>query len=239
MSDKPKRAIVYRVVAISDGTYTVEAADGTGDIAKTRGFLNRTAADAWIAEQKRAREGKPCRGRRLSSRTATGRSARRRGSPRGGSLIDSRDFLAARRRTEHEVLMPAGAKIAFAGGADCSDHARIWDVLDKVYAKHPDMVLLHGGSRKAPSASPPAGPRNAKSRRSSSSQTGRSTRRRHRSSATISFSRPCRSVPSCFWAQASPRTSPTSRVFSAFRSGGSMEAAGKGRSGRVRYLISP
>jgi hypothetical protein len=59
VSDKPKRAIVYRVVAISDGTYTVEAADGTGDIAKTRGFLNRTAADAWIAEQKRAREGKP------------------------------------------------------------------------------------------------------------------------------------------------------------------------------------
>ena len=27
--------------------------------AKTRGFLNRTEADAWIAEQKRAREGKP------------------------------------------------------------------------------------------------------------------------------------------------------------------------------------
>ena len=64
------------------------------------------------------------------------------------ALIDSRDFLAARRRSENEVLMPAGAKIAFAGGADCNDHARIWDVLDKVRAKHPDMVLLHGGSTK-------------------------------------------------------------------------------------------
>ena len=59
MSDKPKRAIVYRVVVISDGTYTVEAVDGTGDSAKTRGFLSRIVADAWIAEQKRAREGKP------------------------------------------------------------------------------------------------------------------------------------------------------------------------------------
>ena len=64
------------------------------------------------------------------------------------ALVDSRDFLAARRRAENEVLMPAGAKIAFAGGADCNDHARIWDVLDKVRVKHPDMVLLHGGSTK-------------------------------------------------------------------------------------------
>lgn len=64
------------------------------------------------------------------------------------ALIDSRDFLAARRRAENEVLMPAGVRIAFAGGADCNDHARIWDVLDKAHAKHPDMVLLHGGSSK-------------------------------------------------------------------------------------------
>ena len=64
------------------------------------------------------------------------------------AVIDSRDFLAARRRAENQVLMPAGSKIAFAGGADCNDHARIWDVLDKALAKHPDMVLLHGGSSK-------------------------------------------------------------------------------------------
>ena len=44
--------------------------------------------------------------------------------------------------------MPAGAKIAFVGGADCNDHTRIWEVLDKARAKHPDMVLLHGGSAK-------------------------------------------------------------------------------------------
>jgi YspA, cpYpsA-related SLOG family len=86
--------------------------------------------------------------------THTGSSWR----PRSGSkvnhraltsaLIDSRDFLAARRRAETQVMIPTGAKIAFAGGAECNDHARIWEALDKVFAKHPDMVLLHGGTAK-------------------------------------------------------------------------------------------
>ena len=78
-------------------------------------------------------------------------------SPRSGSrvnhrqmtsaMIDSRDFLAAKRRADHEVLLPAGPKIAFSGG-DTTDHRAIWDKLDQVHAKHPDMVLLHGGSPK-------------------------------------------------------------------------------------------
>jgi hypothetical protein len=62
------------------------------------------------------------------------------------AMIDSREFIAARRRADAEVLAPSGPRIAFTGGADCNDHRRIWDVLDKVRAKHPDMVLLHGGS---------------------------------------------------------------------------------------------
>ena len=72
--------------------------------------------------------------------------------PRSGSMvnhraltsavIDSRDFLAAKRRAETEVLLPAGPKIAFTGGLDCNDHRLIWDKLDQVHAKHPDMVLL-------------------------------------------------------------------------------------------------
>ena len=62
------------------------------------------------------------------------------------AVIDSRDFLAAKRRAETEVLVPAGTKIAFAGGLECNDHDRIWDALDKAHEKHPDMVLLHGGS---------------------------------------------------------------------------------------------
>ena len=62
------------------------------------------------------------------------------------SVIDSRDFIAARRRADAELLAPAGARIAFTGGADCNDHEAIWAALDKVRAKHADMVLLHGGS---------------------------------------------------------------------------------------------
>ncbi len=78
--------------------------------------------------------------------------------PRGGSMvnhraltsavIDSRDFLAAKRRAETQVLLPAGPKVAFTGGLDFNNVSVIWDRLDKVHAKHPDMVLLHGGSAK-------------------------------------------------------------------------------------------
>src|SRR4029077_6588135 len=64
------------------------------------------------------------------------------------AMIDSRDFLAAKRRTDTEVLLPTGPKIAFTGGLDFNDHCAIWDRLDKVHAKHSDMVLLHGGSPK-------------------------------------------------------------------------------------------
>lgn len=63
------------------------------------------------------------------------------------AMIDSRDFLAAKRRAEAEVLLPAGPKIAFSGG-NTADHNLIWAKLDQVHAKHPDMVLLHGGSPK-------------------------------------------------------------------------------------------
>ena len=64
------------------------------------------------------------------------------------AMIDSREFLAAKRRVETEPLLPAGPKIAFTGGVDFNDHHAIWDRLDKVHAKHSDMVLLHGGSPK-------------------------------------------------------------------------------------------
>ncbi|PPD41757.1 MAG: hypothetical protein CTY15_13105 [Methylocystis sp.] len=64
------------------------------------------------------------------------------------AMIDSRDFLNAKKLAETQVLLPRGPRIAFAGGVDCNDHQRIWDALDKVHAKHPDMVLLHGGGSK-------------------------------------------------------------------------------------------
>ena len=63
-------------------------------------------------------------------------------------MIDSRDFIAAKRRAETEVMVPPGPKIALTGGLDFNDHNLIWNRLDKAHAKHPDMVLLHGGSPK-------------------------------------------------------------------------------------------
>lgn len=63
-------------------------------------------------------------------------------------MIDSRDFLNARRKAEGELLVPPGPKVVVTGGLDFDDHVLIWDRLDKVRAKHPDMVLLHGGSPK-------------------------------------------------------------------------------------------
>jgi len=64
------------------------------------------------------------------------------------AMIDSRDFLAARKRADTEMLVPPGPKIAVTGGLDFNDHQLIWAKLDRVHAKHPDMVLLHGGSPK-------------------------------------------------------------------------------------------
>ena len=64
------------------------------------------------------------------------------------AMIDSRDFLAARRKADAEIMAPPGPRIAFTGGIDCNDHIRIWDALDRIRARHPDMVLLHGGSPK-------------------------------------------------------------------------------------------
>ena len=64
------------------------------------------------------------------------------------ALIDSRDFLAAKRRSETEVMLPQGTKIALTGGTDFNDHRLIWGKLDQVQTKYPDMILLHGGSPK-------------------------------------------------------------------------------------------
>lgn len=63
------------------------------------------------------------------------------------AVIDSRDFVNARKRAETAVHFPPGPRIAFTGGLDFQDVDRIWSILDKVHTKHPDMVLLHGGSK--------------------------------------------------------------------------------------------
>ena len=62
------------------------------------------------------------------------------------SLIDSRDFISAKRKAETEVHLPSGSRIVFSGGVDFNDHAIIWARLDEVHSRYPDMVLLHGGT---------------------------------------------------------------------------------------------
>lgn len=64
------------------------------------------------------------------------------------AMIDSRDFLAAKKHADNQVFLPPGPKVAFTGGLDFNCHALIWAKLDQARAKHPDMVLLHGGSPK-------------------------------------------------------------------------------------------
>jgi hypothetical protein len=62
------------------------------------------------------------------------------------SVIDSREFVAARRRAKTEILLPPGPKVALTGGTAFDDHHLVWAKLDQVRERHPDMVLLHGGS---------------------------------------------------------------------------------------------
>ncbi|MBG6204662.1 hypothetical protein IWQ48_005831 [Labrenzia sp. EL_13] len=85
-------------------------------------------------EQHQGKPWLPRNGSRVSHRNLT------------SAMIDSRDFLAAKRRVETEILLPAGPRIALTGGTDFNDHRLIWARLDQVHAKHPEMVLLHGGS---------------------------------------------------------------------------------------------
>ena len=97
-------------------------------------FMRDYAADLFEAQVGSAR--RPRTGSKVSHANMT------------AAMIDSREVLSARRRAETEVLIPAGTKIAFAGGTDYNDHEAIWAALDRAHAKFPDVVLLHGGSPK-------------------------------------------------------------------------------------------
>jgi len=62
-------------------------------------------------------------------------------------MIDSRDFLAAKKRADNQVLLPAGRRWRSPAGSTSMTTLDLAK-LDQVHAKHPDMVLLHGGSPK-------------------------------------------------------------------------------------------
>ena len=62
------------------------------------------------------------------------------------AIVDSRDFIAARKQAAHEVLIPKGVRIAFSGGVDYNDIGAINAALDRVHRRFPELVLLHGGA---------------------------------------------------------------------------------------------
>lgn len=90
--------------------------------------------------------------------------------------------------------MPIGTRIAFTGGYDGNDHIDIWDALDRVQVKYPDMVLLHGGSPKGAERIATAWADNRRVTQMVFKPDSTATSRRHRSSATTSCSGPRPSV---------------------------------------------
>ena len=93
--------------------------------------------------------------RDLASRSyasATGSTWRpRRGShtSRTGTLtsaaIDARDFIRARANRDTAAHLPDGTLVAVAGGKEAGNADAIFRALDRVKARHADMVLVHGG----------------------------------------------------------------------------------------------
>lgn len=113
--------------AIAEGIHCLERRDAFELMRDTASDLYRAhTGSAWF----------PRHGSLVSRRTMT------------AAMIDSREFLAARRKAETDTLIPPGPKVAFTGGLGCNDVDGIWAALDRVNAKHPGMVLLHGGSPK-------------------------------------------------------------------------------------------
>ncbi|HEV7228060.1 DUF2493 domain-containing protein [Brevundimonas sp.] len=113
--------------AIAEGIHLLERRDAFELMRDTASDLYRLhTGSAWL----------PRHGSLATRRTMT------------AAMIDSRDFLAARRKAETDTLLPTGPKVAFTGGLDCNNVQAIWAALDRVHAKHSGMVLLHGGSPK-------------------------------------------------------------------------------------------
>ena len=62
------------------------------------------------------------------------------------AAIDARDFVRARKDRETRAHLPEGTLVAVTGGRQVEDPDAVWSVLDRTRAKHPDIVILHGGA---------------------------------------------------------------------------------------------
>lgn len=64
------------------------------------------------------------------------------------AVLDGRDFLQAQERKKVMDHAPEGPKVIVAGGQDFDEYQIIYKALDGAYAKHKDMILIHGGAQK-------------------------------------------------------------------------------------------
>ena len=60
------------------------------------------------------------------------------------SSVEARDFVRARKDRETRAHLPDGTLVAIAGGKE-ADPDQVFGYLDAARAKHPDLVLVHGG----------------------------------------------------------------------------------------------
>ncbi len=83
------------------------------------------------AEVYRVETGRPfstTRGSRVSSKLTA-------------SMIESRDYIAAKSRARREQYTPTGPVVAFSGGAVWHDDQLLWERLDQIKRRIPEMVL--------------------------------------------------------------------------------------------------
>lgn len=57
------------------------------------------------------------------------------------SMVDARDYLASRARERREQFAPEGPVVAFSGGQVWEDVDLLWDGLDSIKARIPEMIL--------------------------------------------------------------------------------------------------
>ena len=57
------------------------------------------------------------------------------------SMIDARNYLAERARERREMIAPEGPVVIFSGGQQWEDHELLWNGLDSIKARIPEMIL--------------------------------------------------------------------------------------------------
>ena len=111
---------------------TIERAQNLGDRRDAFEKLRDRAAERYLRDS-----GSTWRPRNRSHTSRTGQLT--------SAAIDARDFLRAREHSKTQAHLPEGTLVAVAGSGDVEDAGPIHFALDRVRAKYPDMVLVHGG----------------------------------------------------------------------------------------------